>query len=85
MAINEKQLKRLNVQDEPMVVYCAREQLKKGIRYGPVIREVFIIECNISGHGAVVINAMFCSPEIPSPIFLTMRIPEAVFTALYTV
>lgn len=56
MAINEKQLKRLNVQDEPMVVYCAREQLKKGIRYGPVIREVFIIECNISGHGAVVIN-----------------------------
>lgn len=56
MAIRESKLQRLRIQDEPMVIYCAREQLMGGLHYGPVIREVYIIECNISGYGSVIIN-----------------------------
>lgn len=56
MAIKEAKLKRLTVQGEPMVIFAAREKVQPAVRYGPVIREVFIIECNISGHGSVVIN-----------------------------
>ena len=41
----------------PMVVHCAREQLKKNGRpFGPVIRRSFVVECNQQGHGSVIIN-----------------------------
>ena len=43
-------------QNFPSVVFCAREQLTKGSRFGPIIRNFFIIECNESGHGGIVIN-----------------------------
>lgn len=39
-----------------MVIYCARERVPGDVVYGPVIREVFIIECNVSGYGSVIIN-----------------------------
>lgn len=43
-------------QSLPMVVYCAREQVKASARYGPVIRRRFVVECNQRGHGGVIIN-----------------------------
>ena len=42
---------------EPMVYHCGKdENLPPGIQYGPVKRDVFIVECNISGYGSVSIN-----------------------------
>ena len=43
-------------QQEPIVVYCAREQLKGSNRYGPIIRKSIVIECNETGKGGVIIN-----------------------------
>lgn len=40
----------------PTVLHCAREQLKGAVRFGPVIRRAFVVECNITGHGGVIIN-----------------------------
>lgn len=41
----------------PMVLCCSRDQnLRPGARYGPVIRDIYIIECCVSGYGAVIIN-----------------------------
>ena len=40
----------------PFVITCKREKTKGGGSYGPVIRNLFIIECNLSGHGSVEIN-----------------------------
>ena len=43
--------------DEPILYYCGiDEHLKPGARYGPVIRDVFIIECCTWGAGTVIIN-----------------------------
>lgn len=40
-----------------MVYHCGEDKnLTPGIQYGPVIRDVFIVECNIAGYGSVVIN-----------------------------
>ncbi len=44
-------------QDEPMVYYCDRDvDLAPGIRYGPVIRDIYIVECCTGGYGSVIIN-----------------------------
>ena len=44
---------------EPMVYHCGRDKdLPPGIQYGPVIRDVFIVECNTGGYGSVVINGV---------------------------
>lgn len=32
------------------------ENLSPGVRYGPVIRDIFIVECCTSGYGSVIIN-----------------------------
>lgn len=43
--------------DEPILYYCGVDQnLKPGARYGPVIRDIYIIECCIRGAGTVIIN-----------------------------
>lgn len=43
--------------EEPVVLCCQKEtDLTPGIVYGPVVREVFVIETCIRGAGAVVIN-----------------------------
>lgn len=43
--------------EEPTVCYCSRdENLKPGIVYGPVMRDVYIVECCTSGYGSVIIN-----------------------------
>ena len=47
----------------PMVVYCAREKVKPSARYGPVIRRRFVVECNQSGKGGVIINGKTFSFE----------------------
>lgn len=53
----------MNVQHAlPMVVHCAREQLKKNGRpFGPVIRRSFVVECNQRGYGSVIINGKLFS------------------------
>lgn len=41
----------------PTVLYCEKEyNLKAGERYGPVIRNVYIVECCVEGYGSVIIN-----------------------------
>lgn len=43
--------------EEPVVLYCEKEDyLLPGQRFGPVIREVYIIECCTQGYGSVIIN-----------------------------
>ncbi len=42
---------------DPVLCYCGRdENLEPGARYGPVIRDVYIIECCTGGYGSVIIN-----------------------------
>lgn len=41
----------------PTVLYCEKEyNLLPGEQYGPIIRNVYIIECCVEGYGAVTIN-----------------------------
>lgn len=41
----------------PTVLYCEREyNLLPGEQYGPIIRNVYIIECCVEGYGSVIIN-----------------------------
>ncbi len=43
--------------DAPTLCICARdENLIPGVTYGPVIRDVYLIECCTSGYGSVIIN-----------------------------
>lgn len=43
--------------DEPILYYCGMDQnLKPGARYGPVIRDIYVIECCLRGAGAIIIN-----------------------------
>ena len=44
---------------EPMVYHCAwdtRESVLPGSSYGPVLRDVYTLECNVSGYGTITIN-----------------------------
>lgn len=42
---------------EPILYYCGIDKnIKPGARYGPVIRDVYVIECCIWGAGTVIIN-----------------------------
>lgn len=45
-----------HIHNMPTVLYCDRERLKGASRFGPVIRNYFIVECNEVGRGSVVIN-----------------------------
>lgn len=41
----------------PTVLYCEKEyDLLPGESYGPIIRDVYIIECCVEGYGSVIIN-----------------------------
>lgn len=41
----------------PTVLYCEKEyNLSPGESYGPVIRNIYIIECCVEGYGSVIIN-----------------------------
>ena len=41
----------------PTVLYCEKEyNLLPGEHYGPIIRDVYIIECCVEGYGSVIIN-----------------------------
>ena len=52
-----KEAKRqLGIQNEPTVIYCRRESVKAGAVHGPVIRDVCVVECNLSGKGTITIN-----------------------------
>ena len=43
--------------EEPMLCFCDRDKdLEPGIRYGPVIRDIYIIDCCTGGRGSVIIN-----------------------------
>ncbi len=42
---------------DPLVYFCGiDENLKPGAKYGPVQRDVFLIECCVSGYGSIEIN-----------------------------
>ena len=43
--------------EEPVICFCARDKdLRRGRRYGPVIRDVYILECCTGGFGSAIIN-----------------------------
>ena len=42
--------------EEPMVLACKVDNPPAGARYGPVIRDIYLLECCESGYGAVIIN-----------------------------
>lgn len=43
--------------EEPSVCYSGRdENLRPGVRFGPVIRDIYIVECCTGGFGSVIIN-----------------------------
>lgn len=45
-----------NLRELPSVIYCDRERLTKASRFGPVIRQFIVIECNETGRGGFIIN-----------------------------
>ncbi len=51
------QSKKRTRRQEPAVLYCEKEyDLLPGQQYGPIIRDVYIIECCVEGYGSVIIN-----------------------------
>ena len=51
--------KQLSKTAEPIVFTCAwdtRENVTPGSSFGPVLRDVYTIECNVSGYGTITIN-----------------------------
>lgn len=45
--------------EEPSICHCGRdENLKPGIKFGPVIRDIYIVECCTEGFGSVIINGV---------------------------
>lgn len=42
--------------EEPMVLACRADEPPKNSRYGPVIRDIYLLECCEKGYGAVIIN-----------------------------
>lgn len=49
--------RRFTGKEEPSVCYCEEEyDLKPGAAFGPVIRDVYIVEFCVEGYGTVVIN-----------------------------
>ena len=44
---------------EPLVYFCGiDENLEPGVKCGPVQRDVFLIECCVSGYGGIEINGV---------------------------
>lgn len=44
-------------QEAPVVYTCAYDRdLLPGIRFGPVLRDIYFIECNTAGYGSIIIN-----------------------------
>ena len=44
---------------DPFVCFCGiDENLEPGIKYGPVCRDVFLIECCVTGYGSIDINGV---------------------------
>lgn len=57
--------------EEPRLYYCDRdEQIAAGVRYGPVIRDIYIAECCMEGSGTVVINGREFPVEAGDCFFL---------------
>ena len=45
--------------EEPSICHCGiDENLRPGVVYGPVIRDIYIVECCTGGHGSVIINGI---------------------------
>ena len=44
-------------QETPIVYTCSYDRdLPPGIRFGPILRDIYFIECNTGGYGSVIIN-----------------------------
>lgn len=56
---------------EPFLCYCDRDAgIEAGVRYGPVIRDVYIIECFTEGSGSIFINGREFKVSVGSCFFL---------------
>ncbi|MBQ8174817.1 MAG: AraC family transcriptional regulator [Clostridia bacterium] len=66
--------------EEPTLYFCGRdENLKAGTRYGPVIRDAYVVECCTGGEGGVIINGKEYSVRAGDCYFL---MPNDVITHL---
>lgn len=79
--IHEKKPAGHSLTPEP-VLYCCRldENLEPGIRFGPVIRDVFIIECCTAGYGSVIINGREF-PVTPGDCYILLPGDTVIHTA----
>ena len=70
-------------QEAPVYCHCNRDRdLPPGICYGPVIRDVYIIECNTGGYGSVIINGK-TFPVRPGDCYILLPGDTVTHTADY--
>lgn len=72
---------RFTGREEPTVFYCEEEKhLKPGARFGPVVRDFFVVECCTSGYGSVIINGKEF-PVTPKSCYLLLPGDTVIHTA----
>ena len=71
--------KRSGSQGEPTVLFCEYESPPAGARFGPAIRRVYTIECNISGYGTVTVNGK-TFPITPGDCYVLLPGTTVIYT-----
>ena len=70
-------------QETPVLCHCDYDQdLPPGIRYGPLIRNVYVFECNKAGYGSVIINGR-TFPVRPGDCYILLPGDTVTHTADY--
>ena len=70
-------------QEAPVVYTCAYDRdLPPGIRYGPVIRNIYFFECNTAGYGSIIINGREF-PVTPGDCYFILPGDTVTYTADY--
>lgn len=73
--------KELKGKEELRVCYCEEEKnLRPGASFGPVVRDVFIVECCLSGYGTVSVNGTVF-PVTPRSVYVLFPGDTVVHTA----
>lgn len=68
---------------EPMVYHCAwdtHETVLPGSSYGPVMRDVYTVECNVSGYGTITVNGKTFAVS-PGDFYVLLPGQTVTFTA----
>ena len=66
---------------EPMLYSCSvDDSVPPGARFGPVVRDAYVVECNISGYGSAIINGVEY-PVGPGDCYILLPGDRVVHTA----